>query len=167
MTAVSTPTFAVSTPSDREIVMTRVFDAPASRVYEGLITPALLKRWLAVRGMTMDAVTSEARVGGRYRFDATHRNGSKMGWGGEVRDIVPNRRIVQTEAFDGYPGEALNTTTLDERDRRTTMTVRLEYPSKEIRDAVLGTGMPDGANEAYDQLQQLLSARAGLTDTEA
>ena len=157
MTAASTPTLTVSTPADRQIVMTRVFSAPAARVYEGLTTPALLKQWLAVRGLTMTSVTSDMRPGGRYRFEATHRDGSPLAWGGEVREVVPNRRIVQTEAFDGYPGEALNTTTLDERDGKTTMTVTLEYPSREIRDAVLATGMADGASEAYDNLQRLIA----------
>lgn len=143
---------------DREIVMTRVFSAPAARVFEGLTTPALLRQWLAVRGMTITSAVSEPRVGGRYRFEATHRNGQAMAWGGEVRELVPNQRIVQTEAWDAYPGEAINTTTLEERDGKTTMTVRMEYPTREIRDAVLEMGMPEGAGEAYDKLEQLLTA---------
>jgi uncharacterized protein YndB with AHSA1/START domain len=73
-----------------------------------------------------------------------------------IREVVPDERIVQTEAFDGYPGEALNTTTLGERAGKTTLTVRLEYPSREIRDAVLATGMTEGAGEAYDRLQALI-----------
>ena len=149
----------VTTPSDREIVMTRVFDAPKSRVYEGLTSPELLRQWLPVRGLQLDTVISDNRVGGRYRFEGNLPNGHRLGWGGEQREIVPNERIVQTEAFDGYPGEALNTTTLEERDGKTTMTATLVYPSKEIRDAVLATGMPAGAGEAYDQLQQLIANR--------
>jgi uncharacterized protein YndB with AHSA1/START domain len=148
----------VSTPTDREIVMVRVFDAPRTRVYEGLTTPALLEQWLAVRGLVMTTVQSDNRVGGRYRFEGKLPNGHNLGWGGEFREIVPSARIVQTEAFDGYPGEAVNTTTLEERDGKTTMTIRLEYPSKEIRDIVLSTGMPDGAGEAYDKLEKLLAS---------
>jgi uncharacterized protein YndB with AHSA1/START domain len=154
MTAVANLT--VSTPTDREIVMTRVFDAPRTRVYDAFVTPSLLREWLAVRGMTMTVTDSDNRVGGRYRFEATLPGGHSLGWGGEFREIVPNELLVQTEAFDGYPGEALNTTTFEEGDGKTTVTIRLEYPSKEIRDIVLGTGMPDGAGEAYDNLQELL-----------
>jgi uncharacterized protein YndB with AHSA1/START domain len=157
MASVSTPALTVTTPSDREIVMTRVFDAPAARVYEGLTNPALLKQWLAVRGLVLDVVVSDNRPGGRYRFEGKLPNGHRLAWGGEQRELVPNHLIVQTEAFDGYPGEALNTTTFEERGGTTTVTVRLEYPSKEIRDAVLATGMPDGAGEAYDQLAALLA----------
>ena len=146
----------VSTPTDREIVMTRVFDAPRTRVYEAFITPALLREWLAVRGMVMTVTESDNRVGGRYRFEGTLPDGQPLGWGGEFRDIVRHERIVQTEAFDGYPGEALNTTTFEERNGKTIVTIRMEYPSKEIRDIVLGTGMTDGAGEAYDKLQDLL-----------
>jgi uncharacterized protein YndB with AHSA1/START domain len=157
MTAVAN--LDVSTPSDREIVLTRVFDAPKARVYEGLTSPDLLRTWLGCRGLVLDVVKSDNRVGGRYRFEGNLPNGHRLAWGGEQRELVPNERIVQTEAFDGYPGEALNTTTLAERDGKTTMTVRLVYPSKEIRDAVLATGMPEGAGEAYDQLQQLIARR--------
>ena len=156
----------VSTPSDREIVMVRVFDAPRARVYEGLTDPALLKSWLAVRGLIMTSVESDNRVGGRYRFEGTLRDGGTLGWGGEFREVVPHERIIQTEAFDGYPGEALNTTTLEEHDGKTTMTIRMEYPSKEIRDIVLGTGMPDGAGEAYEKLSELLARQANRPDTD-
>lgn len=158
MTAAPTSSVAVSTPSDREIVMVRVFDATRARVFEALVNPALLRQWLAVRGLVMDTVESDPKVGGRYRFVAAKAGGPTLAWGGEVREFVPNERIVQTEAFEGYPGEALNTTTLEERDGRTTMTVRLEYPSREIRDTVLATGMTDGAAEAYENLQALLDA---------
>jgi len=148
----------VTTPTDREIVMVRQFRAPRARVYEGLVTPSLLRQWLAVRGLEMHVVRSDPRPGGRYRFEGSKPGGPPVAWGGEIRDVVPNQRIVQTEAFDGYPGEALNTTTLEEQDGRTTMTIRMEYPSKEIRDAVLGSGMPAGAGEAYDRLQALLES---------
>jgi len=156
----------VSTPSDREIVMVRVFDAPRARVYEGLTDPALLKSWLAVRGLIMTSVESDNRVGGRYRFEGTLRDGGTLGWGGEFREVVPHERIIQTEAFDGYPGEALNTTTLEEHDGKTTMTIRMEYPTKEIRDIVLGTGMPDGAGEAYEKLSELLARQANRPDAD-
>jgi uncharacterized protein YndB with AHSA1/START domain len=155
MSAVASKNF--STPTDREIVMVRTFNAPSARVFEGLTTPAMLKEWLAVRGMVVTRAQSDNFVGGRYRIEGTLPDGNTLGWGGEVREIVPNERIVQTEAFDGYPGEAVNTTTLDERDGKTTMTVQMVYPSKEIRDIVLGTGMPDGANEAWDHLEKLLA----------
>jgi uncharacterized protein YndB with AHSA1/START domain len=158
MSSATAKSLTVATPGEREILMTRVFAAPATRIYEGLITPSLLKQWLAVRGLEMHVVRSDARVGGRYRFEGSKPGGPTVAWGGEIRDIIPNTRIVQTEAFDGFPGEAINTTTLEERDGKTTMTVRMEFPSREIRDAVLATGMPDGAGEAYDQLERLLNS---------
>jgi uncharacterized protein YndB with AHSA1/START domain len=158
MPAASTA-LTIATPSDREIVMTRVFDARRTEVYEGFTSPALLKHWLAVRGLVMNTVESDTQVGGRYRFEGAKPGGPTVGWGGEFREIVPGRRIVQTEAFDGYPGEALNTTTFEERDGRTVVTISVTYPSREIRDAVLATGMTEGAGEAYDRLQRLLNAR--------
>ena len=155
MTAVTN--LQVSTPSDREIVMTRIFNAPRARVYEAFVTPALLKDWLAVRGMVMTRADSDNWVGGRYRFEGSLPGGETLGWGGEFREILPAERIIQTEAFDGYPGEAVNTTTFEESGGKTTVTIRCEYPTREIRDAVLGTGMTDGAGEAYDQLEKLLA----------
>jgi len=157
MSAASTA-LTIATPSDREIVMTRVFDARKVQVYEGFTSPTLLKQWLAVRGLVLNTVESDTRVGGRYRFEGAKPGGPTIGWGGEFREIIPGQRIVQTEAFDGYPGEALNTTTFEERDGRTVVTIGMTYPNREIRDAVLASGMTDGAGEAYDRLQRLLIA---------
>jgi uncharacterized protein YndB with AHSA1/START domain len=151
----------VTTPSDREIAVTRVFDAPRKLVFEALTTPALLKRWLlGPPGWTMVVCEVDPKVGGAYRYVWRHEDGRRMGMGGIIREIVAPERLVATEKFDEswYPGDALDTTVLVERGGKTTLTVTVLYESKEARDAVLKTPMTQGMGASYDRLEALLAS---------
>ena len=120
-----TGTLQITTPTEREIVMSRIFDAPRNLVFEAWTKPELLKRWLGVRGgWSMVVCEVDLRVGGAYRFVWRGPDGAEMGMGGVYREIAPPERLVATESFDDpwYPGEALDTTVLVEEGGKTTAT---------------------------------------------
>ncbi len=150
--------------SEREIVMTRDFDAPRRLVFDAYTKPELLKRWLGVFGGWELAVCEvDLRVGGTYRWVwRQSSDGSEMGMRGTYREIVPPERLVCTELFDEawYPGEALITATLTEQGGRTTLTSTMLYESREARDAVLKSGMERGVAASYDKLAELLASLA-------
>ena len=152
----------ITLPSDREIAMTRVFDAPRRLVYEALTKPELVSRWLGVfDGHTMPVCEIDLRVGGKYRYVWRLPKGVDMGMGGVYREIVPGQRIMATEKFDDpwYEGEAVGTTTLVEKDGRTTMTMLVQYESKAVRDAVLKTPMDTGVAASCDVLEGILKSQ--------
>jgi uncharacterized protein YndB with AHSA1/START domain len=151
----------VSTPSDREIAMTRVFDAPASMVFDAWTKPDLIKRWLgAFGGWTFRVCEVDLRVGGAYRYVWRGPDGKDMGMGGVYREIVRPRRLVCTEKFDDpwYAGDAVNTTVFAERDGMTTATTTILYVSKEVRDGVLQSPMEGGVAKSYDKLAEVLAS---------
>src|SRR5712691_8296926 len=124
-TVKNTGTLQVTTPSEREIAMTRVFDAPRSLVFDALTRPELLKRWLGVRGgWSMVVCEIDLKVGGTYRYVWRGPRGNEMGRRGVYREIVRPERLVATEAFDEswYPGEAVDTTVLVEQGGKTRLT---------------------------------------------
>jgi uncharacterized protein YndB with AHSA1/START domain len=148
----------ITTPSDREIAMTRVFDAPARLVFDAWTKPELIKRWLGVRaGWTMEVCEVDLKVGGKYRF-VWRSPDMTMGMGGVYREVVPPVRLVSTEKFDEawYEGEALDTIVLVEQDGKTTVTTTVRFVSRDVRDAVIKSGMASGVAESYDKLQELL-----------
>jgi uncharacterized protein YndB with AHSA1/START domain len=151
----------VTTPSDREIAMSREFDAPRELVYEAYTRPELLQRWLGVfRGWELAVCTLDLRPGGRNRFVWRNReNGDEMGLTQVVREVVPNERIVCTEEFDDpwYEGEAVATVTFTERAGKTTLTMFMIYDTKAIRDAVLAGPMDQGMIASYDLLEGVLA----------
>ena len=156
-------TLQVTTPTEREIAMTRVFDAPRSLVFDAWTKPELLKRWLGVRGGWSLAVCEvDLKVGGRYHFVWRGPDGTEMGMGGVYREIVRPERLVATEKFDDswYPGEAVDTTVLTERGGKTTVTTTVIYESREIRDGVLESGMARGVEESYDKLAEYLASKS-------
>ncbi|HEV7669925.1 MAG TPA: SRPBCC family protein [Thermoanaerobaculia bacterium] len=151
----------VSTPTEREIVMTRVFDAPRHLVFEAMTRPELLKRWLlGPEGWSLPVCEIDLREGGAYRY-VWQKGDTRMGMGGVYQEIAAPERIVQTEVFDDawYPGEAINTTVLAEENGRTTLTLTILYPSQEARDAVLAAPMEDGVAASYDRLAELLASQ--------
>ena len=151
----------ISSQSDREIVMTRVFDAPRNLVYEAWTKPDLLKRWLGIfRGWTMPVCEMDVRVGGAYRWQWRNPDGSQMGVRGVFREVVPNERLVATEKFDDawYPGEGHNTTTFVEKGGKTTLTQVMRYESREARDAVLKSPMETGVAASFDNLEKMLES---------
>ena len=151
----------VSTPSAREIAMTRVFAAPRKMVWDALTKPELVKRWLGVRaGWTLPVCEIDLRVGGSYRYVWRGPNGQEMGMGGVYREIVAPERMVVTESFDQkwYDGDALDTTVLVEKGGKTTLTTTVLYASQKIRDAVLESPMKEGVGESYDKLEEVLAS---------
>jgi len=151
----------VTARSDREIVMTRVFDAPGNLVFDAYTKPELLKRWLGVfGGYSMPVCEVDLRVGGTYRFVWRGPDGAEMGVRGVYREVVRPERLVHTEKFDEawYPGESLITTVLAEQGGKTTLTVTMRYESREARDAVLKSPMESGVAQSYDKLAELLAA---------
>jgi len=150
----------VTTPSDREIVMTRVFDAPRTLVWEAITTPALLKRWLGgMPGWTMTVCEMDLKVGGTYRYEWRKDDGTVMGMGGVLREVVAPERMTATELFDQswYPGEGLVTQVLTEQGGKTTITMTLRYESKEARDTVVKSGATSGVEMSYARLAELLA----------
>ena len=158
----STADLKVTTPSDREIRMTRVFDAPRSLVFDALSKPELLERWfLGPDGWTLAVCEIDLRPGGKYRFVwRREEDGTEMGMGGTYREVVPPERIVVTQSFDEawYPGEEVVTMVLTERGGRTTLTNTMLYESREARDVVLRSPMESGAAASYDRLEEVLAS---------
>jgi uncharacterized protein YndB with AHSA1/START domain len=160
----NTGNLKITTPSDREIAMTRVFDAARQLVFDAHTKPELVKRWLggggSFGGWTFDVCEIDLRVGGAYRYVWKNVNGTTMGMGGVYREIDAPGRIVTTEKFDDawYEGDAVVTLTLEEKDGRTTLVQTMLYDSKEIRDAVLQSPMEGGVAASYDALERLLAS---------
>jgi uncharacterized protein YndB with AHSA1/START domain len=156
----NTSTLKVTTPTDREIVMTRVFDAPRHLVVEAFSKPELLKRWLlGPPGWEMVVCQVAHKAGDRYRYEWRNKEGRQFGSGGICREITPER-IVCSESMDGCPGEALVTSTFVEQGGKTTLTLSMLFESGELRDSALKSGMERGVAASYDRLAELLSAVA-------
>jgi uncharacterized protein YndB with AHSA1/START domain len=156
----NTGTLQVTTPTEREIVLTRVFDAPRRLVFDAFTKPELLKRWFGPRGWSLVVCEVDLKVGGKWRFVLRGPDGKDMGMSGVYREIMAPDRSVHTESFDDFPGESLVTTVLVEDRGRTTLTATVLYPSQEVRDAVIKSGMEHGAAETYDKLAEYLASIA-------
>lgn len=149
----------ITTPTDRELVVTRVFDAPRALVFAAFTTPELLKRWYGPDGWSMVICEIDLRTGGAWRFVSRRPNGKEVGQHGIYREIVPPERIVNTEAWEDWnPGELLVTTKLAEHDGKTTYTNTMLFPSQEVRDLLMKAGMLSGAAESYLKLDALLAS---------
>lgn len=151
----------VTATGDRELVITRVLDAPRRLVYEALTRPEHLRRWLlGPPGWTMTVCENDMKVGGTFRHVWKEEHGGSLAMHGIYREIVPNERIVRTERFDmGCPdqaGEQLATLRLTESGGRTTVTIDVVFPSKEARDGMLRSGMEQGMNASYGRLEEVL-----------
>ena len=152
----------IDASGDREIVMTRTFDAPRDLVWEAWTKPELLQRWLGVRnGWTLPVCEMDLKVGGKYRWVWRSADGEEMGVSGRFREIVPPERIVTTEQFDDawYEGEGLVTTEFVEKGGKTTATITLTYISQTVRDSVIASPMAGGVAESYDALADLLASQ--------
>ncbi|PYU37253.1 MAG: ATPase [Acidobacteria bacterium] len=159
----NTGTLQVTLKNDCEVVLTRVFNAPRAMVFEAMTKPELLKRWMGPRGWSLIVSEIDLRVGGRWRSVLRSPEGQEMGMSGVYREIDPPERIVSTEVYDDYPGETVNTLLLREENGKTTFTCTILYPSKNVRDTVIASGMEHGAAECYDRLAEVLEARAHLS----
>ncbi len=146
---------------DAEIRITRTFAAPARAVFAAMHTPELVKRWWAPRSRgEMIRCDIDLRVGGTWRYEMRSVRGDVVGFHGTFLEIDAPHRVVSTEIFDPFPDAAATVTlTLVEANGKTTMTQRSVYPSAEVRDLVVGSGMEDGMRES---LRQLAAVVAGL-----
>jgi uncharacterized protein YndB with AHSA1/START domain len=153
-------TFTIKANGDREIVVTRVFDAPRRLVFDAYTKPELIKQWLiGPDGWSMPICETDLRPGGKYRYVwRNDTDGSEMGMGGVYREVAPPERIVATELFDEawYPGEAVDTIVLTEQGGKTTLTQTILYNSRETRDAVLKSPMQTGMAASYDRLEKFV-----------
>ncbi|MGD0631190.1 MAG: SRPBCC family protein, partial [Terracidiphilus sp.] len=152
--------FKMSTPSDREIQVTRVFDAPRALVFEAFTKPELVKRWLlGPPGWSMPVCEIDLKVGGAYRYVwQNDSDGREMGLEGVFREIVSPKLLVATENPSWHSSEALDTTTFVEEGDATRMTITVLYQSTEVRDAALKSGMDRGMAMSYDRLEELMSS---------
>lgn len=150
----------VAKPSSREIALTRRFQAAPEQVFDALVTPDLLQRWmLGPPGMTMPVCEVDLRPGGRFRIVWRTGSGQEMGMSGTYREILRPRRLVHTELFDQdwTGGETVITTTLTPEDGGTRLEAIVRYSSEQARDGALATGMTDGVAMSYDRLDGLLN----------
>jgi len=154
-------TTTFTTPSDREVVITRVVDAPRRLVFDAFTKPEHVPNWmLGPEGWTMPVCEIDLREGGTWHFVWRRSNGTEMGMRGVYKEIVPPERVVTTESWGADWPETLNTLSLSEKDGKTTITQTILYPSKDARDAALKTGMKDGASQSYDRLDTYLRTKA-------
>jgi uncharacterized protein YndB with AHSA1/START domain len=161
MKTTTNETLTVTQPSDREIALSRVFDAPRHLVFDALTRPELLQRWYGPRGWSLVVCEIDLRVGGAWRFVSRRPDGKQIGQRGVYREIHPPERLVNTESWEDWnPGEVLVTAVLVEQGRQTTLTNTLLFPSREVRDALIESGMTRGAAETYDKLAECLASLA-------
>jgi uncharacterized protein YndB with AHSA1/START domain len=159
MAVTSSGTATVTLPTDTQILITREFDAPKHLVYRAWTTPDLVKRWWHANRGEVTLAEIDLRVGGTWRYVSRSDEGLEVAFHGEYREIVPNERLVTTEVYEGIPDAeehaALDTLTLTESDGRTTLTVLVEHPTKEGRDAHINSGMEAGMQDALDLLEEV------------
>jgi uncharacterized protein YndB with AHSA1/START domain len=155
----------VTLPSDTVVRVARSFDAPARLVWRAYTEPKLMPRWLGgYPGWTMPVCEMDVRPGGKFRWRWKHEDGKEFGFHGEYKEVTPHTKIVNTEFFDpgsmgGDMGDgALITVEFVEKGGATTMISTIEYTSKQARDAALSTGMTDGMEVSYQQLDKLLES---------
>jgi uncharacterized protein YndB with AHSA1/START domain len=151
--------FKVTTPSDVEIRLTRLFDAPRRLVFEAMTKPEHVRRWWGQLGggYSVPVCEIDLRVGGRWRFVNRHPKG-EAAFHGEYREIGPPGRLVFTEIFEDFPDTvSVVTTELTEEGGKTRFTAVVQYPSLQVRDIVMSSGMERGAALSYDRLEDLLT----------
>ena len=155
----SSGTAKVTLPADKQILITREFDAPKELIWKAWTTPELVKQWWHANRGEMKVAEIDLRVGGTWRYVSVTDDGFEVAFHGEYREIEPYDRIVSTEAYEGIPNPdenaTVNTMTLEETDGRTIVKVLVDAPSKEIRDAIMESGMEAGMQDAYDLLEQV------------
>ena len=157
--AANSHTFTVTTPSDQEVRMTRLFDAPRHLVFEAMTRPEHVKRWWGCLGdgYSVPVCEIDLRIGGRWRFVNRHPKG-EAAFHGEYREITPPGRVVFTEIFEAFPDVvSVVTAELADEGGKTRLTATVRYPSIEVRDMVMSTGMSRGAGISYDRLEDLVA----------
>ena len=156
----SSGTATVTLPTDEQILITREFDAPKHLVFKAYTTPELVRRWWHANRGEVTVAEIDLRVGGRWRYVAVTPDGFEVAFHGEYREIVADERIVSTEVYEGVAeaGATVNTTTFAEIDGRTTLTTLVQAPSKDVRDAIIESGMEAGMQDALDLLEEVAAS---------
>lgn len=148
-----------ATPSDREVVVTRVVDAPRRLVFDAMSNPKHVPQWLTgPEGWTMPVCEIDLRPGGAWRYVYRQPDGAEMTLQGSYREVAPPERIVSTESWGPEWPETINTLVLTEAAGQTTITMTIRYPSQEARDAALRSGMKDGMDQGFARLDGLLAS---------
>jgi len=150
--------YKVTTPSDTEIHMTRLFDAPRDLVFEAMTKPEHIREWWGRlgEGYSVPVCEVDFRIGGQWRFVNRHPRGDAA-FHGEYREIAAPERVVFTEIFEAFPDTvSVVTSMLTEEEGKTRLTVTVRYPSIEVRNAVVESGMARGAGISYDRLEDLV-----------
>jgi uncharacterized protein YndB with AHSA1/START domain len=160
MVATRSGSAVVTLPTDTQILITREFAAPKHLVYKAWTTPELIKRWWSAKRGAVTVADVDLRVGGMWRFVMIADGGFEVGFHGVYHEIIENERIVSTEVYEGFPGDAeaaaaLNTLTFTEKSGRTTLTILVEHKLPEHRDAHINSGMEAGMQDAMDLLEQV------------
>ena len=157
--AANSDTFQVTTPAAEEIRLTRLFDAPRQLLFEAMTRPEHVRRWWGQLGdgYSVTVCDIDLRVGGKWRFVNKHPRG-EVAFHGEYREIASPGRLVFTETMEPHPDPgSVVTATFTEEGGKTRLTVTARYPSQEVRDIVLGSGMERGAGISYDRLEDLVA----------
>lgn len=158
MTIDRTGSAEVTLPSDTEIKIVRRFDAPRDLVFDVWTTPEHVRNWWGWEKDPMTVCEIDLRVGGEWRFISVNDDYGEVHFYGEYKEIDRPRRLVSTEVFAPYPDSpALNTLTLEEGEGVTTMTILVDYPSKEARDATIASGMESGLQHSLDRADTVLA----------
>lgn len=150
-----------ATPTDTQVVITRIVNAPRRLVFDAWTNPKHLPQWmLGPEGWTMPVCEMDLRPGGSWRYVWRKGDGAEMTITGGVREVVPPERLVTTESWGPEWPETTNTLLLTESGGQTTITLTILYPSKQARDAALATGMKEGLEPTFARLDQLLQRLA-------
>ena len=167
MAVTSSGTAVLTLPADDQILVTREFAAPRHLVYKAWTTPELVRRWWASDHGEVTIAEIDLRVGGKWRYVMVANAGFEVAFHGEFREIIPNERIVSTEVYEapsegsaGNPATededaAVNTVTFTEVNGATVVTVLTQCPTKDVRDAIMSSGMESGMQKAYDYLERV------------
>lgn len=151
----------LSTPSEREIVTERVFDAPRERVFAAYTDPELIPRWWGPRRMTTTVEQMDVRAGGGWRFIARDPDGVEQAFRGIYREVTPPERLVQTFEWEGMPGHVIiDTVTFEDLGGGTKLTTTSLFHTGQERDGMLASGMEQGLTETHDRLAELLAAES-------
>jgi len=154
----------ITTPSNREIRIERVFDAPRDRVFAVYTDPELIPEWWGPRDTTTVVDEMDVRTGGRWRFVMHNADGSESGFRGAYREVTPPERIVQTFEWEPMAGHvSVETATFEDLGDRTKVTTVSIFHTTVERDGMLASGMESGLNETYARLDELLAKRAAAT----
>jgi uncharacterized protein YndB with AHSA1/START domain len=152
---------SITTPSDREIRLERVFDAPRELVFTTFTDPELIPEWWGPRGRRAVVDHMDVRPGGTWRFLLENSDGFETAFRGTYREVTPPERIVQTFEWEGMPGHvAVETATFEDLGERTRVVTTSLFHTTGERDGMLSSGMESGANDSYARLDELLARLA-------